>query len=165
MKRSFFLLAIAPAACTYPSTNVPSLAPRAGESVDPRLPIEDRSALIPADPALQAQAQALLEQARSTAGRFAPAIDLAERLAAAAGPAQSDSWVAAQQALSAAIAERTPVTRALGDIDALTTAQIQARGGLSPADLAGLRAVAKEIAEIDQAQSERVSAVQARLRG
>jgi hypothetical protein len=73
--------------------------------------------------------------------------------------------VAAQQALSAAIAERTPVTRALGDIDALTTAQIQARGGLTPADLAGLRAVAREIAEIDQAQAERVSAVQARLRG
>ena len=165
MKRFFFLLALVPAACTSPSANVPSLAPRTAEAIDPRLPIEDRSLAIPADQALQAQAHALLERAQSTGGRFAPAIALAERLAGSAGAAQSESWIAAQQALSAAIAERAPVTRALGDIDALTTAQVQAKGGLSPADIAGLSAVAREIAEIDRRQAARISAVQARLRG
>lgn len=148
-----------------PSGNVPSLAPRTAEAVDPRLPVEDQSAAIPADPALQAQAQALLQRAQSAEGQFAPAIDRAERLAASAGAPQSESWIAAQQALSAAIGERAPVTRALGDIDALTVAQVQAKGGLSPADIGGLRAVAQQIAEIDRAQAARVSAVQARLRG
>ena len=166
MRSPSLLLAIAMlGGCSAPGGPPPSLAPRAAEAIDPRLPVEDHSAAIPADRALQAQARALLERAQSAAARFVPAIDLAERLAASAGSPQSDSWIAAQQALSSAIAERAPVTRALGDIDALTTAQIQAKGGLSPADLSGLRGIAQEIAEIDGAQAARVDAVQARLRG
>lgn len=153
-----------PAACSAPQMHVPSLAPRAAEAVDPRLPVPDRSGEIPADAALGAQATALVTAALGADGRFRAAMATAERLAAGAGPARSESWVVAQQALSAAIAERYPMTRALGDLDALTRQQVQLRGGLSPADLATLREAGERIAALDRAQAARVEAVQARLR-
>ena len=53
---------------------------------------------------------------------------LIERLARAAGSPQGESWVAAQQALSAAQAARGPTTRALGDIDGLAAAALEQRG-------------------------------------
>lgn len=143
---------------------VPSLAPRGAEAIDPRLPVPDRSGDIPADEGLRAQADALVGRALAATDRFNAAIATAERLAATAGPARSESWTSAQQALSAAIAERYPVTRTLGDLDALTQAQVQA-GGLSPADLAVLRAASARVAELDRVQAARVGAVQARLRG
>ena len=87
----------------------------------------------------------------------------AERAAATAGSPQSESWIAAQQALSSAVAARGPVARALGDLDALTAARVQLRGALSVQDLAAIRAGAAVIAEIDSQQAARIDAVQARL--
>ncbi len=159
------VLLFLPAACAAPALRVPSLAPRAGEAIDPRLPVPDRSGEVPADQGLREQAEALVRRALSGSDRFNAAISSAERLAGVAGPAGSESWTSAQQALSAAIAERYPVTRTLGDLDALTQARIQARGGLSPADVAVLREAAARVAELDRAQAARVEAVQARLRG
>ena len=65
--------------------------------------------------------------------------EVAQRLAAAAGPPQSESWIAAQLALSAAIEARAPTATALGDIDALGADKLQAQGGLAPADLGAIQ--------------------------
>src|SRR6476659_6887204 len=94
------------AACSSTGGPYPSLQPRAAEAIDPRVeverPINDRP----------------------VRASIAPAIAHAEQLASAAGAPQSESWIAAQEALSAAIAARKPTATALGDIDALGASKL-----------------------------------------
>jgi hypothetical protein len=152
------------AACATPVSQAPSLAPRAAEAIDPRLPVGGESPAVgPADPALVARLGELVGRAAEGDRAFQPAMDAAERLAAAAGPSQSESWVAAQQALSAAVAARAPTTRAIGDIDALAAANLTARQWIGPADLAAIEAAAEQAGAIERRQAERITAVQARL--
>src|SRR3982751_597668 len=119
-------------ACSVPGGPYPSLQPRAAEAVDPRMPvvrpINDR----PVTPSLAAQLSTLVDQARSGSAAFDGAASEAERLAAAAGAPQSEGWIAAQEALSAAIAARRPTATALGDIDALAAVALQTNGGIAP---------------------------------
>jgi hypothetical protein len=145
--------------------DAPSLAPRPSENIDPRLPVADTSASVPADAALAAQLAALVQAAGGATARFEVAIARAEQLAGVAGPRQSDSWVAAQQALSAAVAERYPVTRALADIDALATARVVGGGQLSQADQQAVREAGAGVEAINARQAARVAAVQRRLGG
>ena len=155
---SLFLGACAPAGGPFPS-----LQPRANETLDPRIavvrPMNDR----PVAPALAGRLAELLSQARSGDAAFGPLAEQAERLAAAAGPPQSDSWVTAQQALSAALEARGPTVRALGDIDAIGATMLQTQQGLAPADLAAIQNAGAEAAAIDQRQSDRVATIQRRL--
>ncbi|HEX6740366.1 MAG TPA: hypothetical protein VF079_01040 [Sphingomicrobium sp.] len=141
----------------------PSLLPRAAEGIDPRGPVVRPMNDRPVDPALAGQLAALVVQARSGDAAFQPAAAEAERLAAAAGEAQSESWVAAQQALSAAIAAREPTARALGDIDALGATKLQAQAGLAPNDLAAIRDAGAEVGAIDQRQAGTIAAIKGRL--
>jgi hypothetical protein len=87
----------------------------------------------------------------------------AERLAAAAGAPQGDRWVAAQEALSAAVAARRPVSEALSEIDAIGANALQTQGGLAPNDLAAIQQAAATVGGLDRRQAERVQAVQQRL--
>src|SRR5690348_16842036 len=91
---------IALTACSSPGGMYPSLQPRTAEAIDPRIapvrPMNDR----PVTPALASQLAQLVAQARAGDSDFAPAAANAEQLAAAAGAPQSESWVAAQEALS-----------------------------------------------------------------
>jgi hypothetical protein len=166
MQRAFPIIAVlllsACAAGTQPGE--PSLSPRAAERIDPRLPVPDTSVELPASADLQAQLSRLLGQAQNAQGSADAGIAQAEAAAARAGPRQSEGWIAAQQLLSAAIAARYPVTRALGDIDALVARSVQQNGGLVPADLANVQQAAEAAVAIDRRQAERIDAVQARLR-
>lgn len=159
------LIVAATAACRAPVSMAPSLAPRAAESIDPRLPVVPSGDVRPADAALVARLQALVAQARAGDQAFRAAAGEAQRLAAAASAPQSESWVVAQQALSAAVAARAPTTRALGDIDALAAQAVATRGGLAPADLAAVQTAAAEVAAIDRRQAETVDAIAGRLGG
>ena len=150
-------------ACSPAGGPYPSLQPRAGEAIDPRLqpvrPMNDR----PATPALVGQLAALVEQARGGEAAFAPAAAEAERLASAAGAPQSESWMAAQESLSAAIAARRPTALALSDIDALGATALQTQSGIAPKDLEAIQRAADEVASIDRRQADRIKAVQAQL--
>jgi hypothetical protein len=117
----------------------------------------------PVKPALVAQLAALVEQARGGEAAFAPAAAEAERLASAAGAPRSESWIAAQEALSAAIAARRPTALALSDIDALGATALQTQSGIAPNDLKAIQNAAGEVASIDQRQAMRIEAVQGRL--
>ena len=165
MKRALSLgILLSLAACTTaPNRAEPSLAPRAAEAIDPRVPILDTSAALPATAGLADKARALVDAARSGAGAFDQAMTSAERLAGSAGARQDESWIVAQEALSVAIRARAPVTRSLAQADALVADAVEARGGLVPADLADVRGAATEIAAIDNRQSARIVRVQARL--
>jgi hypothetical protein len=148
------LLAIlAISGCSTPQGAVPSLAPRAAEAIDPRVPVGGQAEQRPVDATLAARLAELIGLARQGDGAFAAAAGEAQRLAAAAGAPQSESWVVAQQAVSAAVAARGPTARALGDIDALAAAALVRRGGIAPADVAAIEAAAAEVGAIDRRQS------------
>jgi hypothetical protein len=150
-------------ACSHAGGPYPSLAPRAAEAIDPRVevvrPVNDR----PAAAALTARLAGLIAQARSGDADFAPAAIAAERLAASAEPRQSESWIAAQEALSAAIAARHPTALAQAEIDSMAAQAIRSQGGIAPNDLAAIEGAADEVKAISARQSARIRAIQQRL--
>jgi hypothetical protein len=158
-----FLLIGTLAACSTSQGTAPSLAPRAAEAIDPRVPVNNPVRYGPVTAGLAAHLAALLEQAQSGNAAFNDAAASAERAASAAGPPKSESWITAQQALSAAQSARGPTTRALSDIDGLGSTALATKGGLSAADLNAIRSAAARVAEIDRAQAERIRALEARL--
>ncbi len=160
-----FILTIVAAlgACSTPGGPYPSLAPRAGEALDPRVPVERPINDRPVTPALAARLAELVGQAERGQSDFAPLAAKAEQLANGAGGPQSDGWVEAQQALSAAVAARGPTARALGDIDAIGANLLEKQGGLAPNDLAAIQRAQAEAGAIDQRQADRIKAVQNRL--
>ena len=153
---------VALAACATP-VGSPSRAPRSAEAIDPRVPVVNPVTDGAADPALTGRLGQLVGQARSGEAAFARAIGEAQRLAAAAGGRESEGWIAAQQALSAAVAAREPTTRALGDIDALAASQLEQQRTLAPADLAAVQEAQATVGAIDRAQHARILAVSRRL--
>lgn len=163
MRPLLLLIVLALTACSSAGGPYPSLQPRAAEAIDPRLQptrsINDR----PVTPALASELAMLVEQARTGEAAFEPAAASAERLAAMAGAAQSESWIAAQTALSAAVAARRPTALAQGDIDALGAAKLQAQGGIAPNDLEAIDNAAAEVAAIARGQTDRIDAIQRRL--
>jgi len=163
MRRALVLSVLTLTACSTASGTYPSLQPRAAEAIDPRLqpvrPINER----PVAAALATQLAALVEQARSGETAFEPAMADAERLAAAAGAPQSESWIAAQEALSAAIGARKPTALAQADIDALGATALQNHGGIAPNDLKAIQRAADEVASIARGQTDRIDTVRKRL--
>jgi len=157
------LLAASLAGCTSPGGPYPSLQPRPAEAIDPRLPVPPLSAPGPVSASLAAQLDDLVRQGRAGDSAFGGAMAEAERLAGAAGAPQSESWIAAQQALSAAAAARATTTKALGDIDAIAASQLERQRTISPADLAAVQQASAAVAAIDRAQHARIAAVSRRL--
>jgi hypothetical protein len=165
MRRRLILIipAIAVLAGCASGSLPPSLLPRPAEAIDPRLPVIKPMNDRPVDPALAGKLAELVNQARNGDSTFRAAAAEAERLAASAGPAQSESWIVAQEALSAAVSAREPTARAMGDIDALGGDKLQAQGGLAPADLDAIDRAGAEVGAIDQRQAETIKTVQSML--
>ena len=151
------------AACSAPGGPYPSLQPRPAEAIDPRVPVVHPINDRPVTASLAAQLAALVDQARSGTATFDSATAEAERLAANAGAPQSEGWIAAQEALTAAIAARKPTATALGDIDALAAATLQGQGGFAPSDLTAIEIAQAEVAALDARQAARIDAVQKSL--
>ena len=157
------LLGLTMAGCTRPGGPYPSLAPRAGEAIDPRVPVTRPINDRPASAELVTRLDELVAQSRRGDAAFGPAVAIAQRLAAAAGPPQSESWILAQQALSAAISARAPTANAVGDIDALAAAKLQGAGGIAPNDFKAIEDAAAVVGAIDQRQSDAIRSIQSRL--
>ena len=151
------------AGCSAPGGPFPSLQPRPAEAIDPRVEVDRPMNARPVDAGLAARLNGLVAQARSGDAAFAPLIANAERLAGSAGAAHSEGWIAAEEALTAAIAARGPVARALGDIDGLGGDRLQAQGGMAPSDFAAIEAAAREIGALDQREQDRIDAVRRQL--
>ena len=156
---------IALAGCAAPGGGAPSLAPRAAEAIDPRVPIPDPPTQGTPSADLAAELDSLVALAVAGDEAFRAAAANAERIAGAAGPPQSESWILAQQALSAAIAARAPVTRAMGDVDSIAARRIQQLGGIGAADLAAIEAASARVQAIDSAEAATIDRLQARLAG
>ena len=160
---SLLLLAATLSACGPPGGPYPSLQPRAAEAIDPRVPIERPMNDRPVSPALATRLVELVNQARNGDAAFDTAVSQAERLAASAGAAQTEGWIAAQEALTAAIAAREPTARALGDIDGIAASALQTNGGIAPNDLAAIRSAAAEVGALDQRQADWIEALKKQL--
>jgi hypothetical protein len=117
----------------------------------------------PVNASLATQLAALVNQAREGDAAFGPAAAEAQRLAASAGAPQSESWIAAQEALSRAVAAKEATARALGDIDSLGGDRLQANTGMAPSDLAAVQRASAEVFAIDQRQSGTIKSIQAAL--
>lgn len=144
MKIAAVLLAIALTACTATTATEPSLARREAEGIDPRIPIVNAPATDPADAALQERVAALLAQARAAERDYEAALPRARDLVAAAGPAQSESWIAAQLAVSELQRLRGPAISAAADLDAMRSTQARS----------GTAALASELELVEQAAAE-----------
>nr|MDQ3078148.1 hypothetical protein [Pseudomonadota bacterium] len=157
MRRLALLLPIAlVAACKTPAGEYPSLAGRATEAIDPRLPIAAEPSFGTIDATLAARLAEAVSNARAGTSAFERLSGAAETLASGAGPARSESWVAAQQALSLLVAQHGVTTRAAADIDALAGDRIEAARWLMPANRAAIEAAAAEVAQINQAQTAKL---------
>lgn len=163
MRRALIIAVMLLSACASLGGPYPSLQPRSAEKIDPRVPVERPMNNRPASSALSARLATLVAQARGGDAAFTNAAAVAERLAASAGAPQSESWIAAQEALTAAVAARKPTAIALGDIDEIGATALQTQGGIAPNDLAAIDAAAREVAELDQRQVDRIKAIQSRL--
>lgn len=161
----------------------PSLAPRAVEhdpadSATPIAPCLKESQEAPgrparpaqppvtaveqADPSLPARLDALKAKAGEGDSAFIKAIGAAAAAASIAGAAGSESWVAAQQAVSRAETARAPTLDALSDLSALAVAVAQRRA--NPADAQALREALGAVQAIADRQSARIGEVRAPLK-
>lgn len=156
-------LALGLIGCAASSATEPSLARRPAEAIDPRLPIASAPTPGPVDAALAAQLSQLVGEGRAGAQLFDAEVGQAQALANAAGPAQSDSWIVAQQALSGLEGARARLTRALADVDALAAARIQGGTGLSFSDMTAIEAALSELRALTDRQATTFDRLNARL--
>jgi hypothetical protein len=163
MRTAVFIPLLILAACSAPGSPYPSLQPRAAEAIDPRVPVTRPMNNRPASASLTERLGALVGEAETGNESFDGAASEAERLANAAGAPQSESWIAAQEALTAAIAARRPTATALGDVDAIAANALQTQGGIAPNDLAAIKRAEATIGELDKRQAARIQAIQRRL--
>jgi len=163
MRRALLLTLLALGACSSPGGPYPSLQPRAAEAIDPRVPVERPINERPVKAALAAQLAQLVGEAQAGDAAFDPMASQAERLARAAGAPQSEGWIAAQEALSAAIAARKPTATALSDIDAIGATALQTQEGIAPNDLAAIQRAAAQVGSLDERQAQRIAAIQRQL--
>ena len=149
--------------CSTPNGDIPSLEPRAAERIDPRVPVERPPNDRPVSPGLAARLEVLIAQARAGEAGFEAAIAAARRTADGAGARETESWIVAQEALSAAVAAREPAAMAISEIDSIAAELLIAQGGLAPADLAAIENASQIVGTISRSQADAVTAVQARL--
>ena len=148
------------AGCAATPVAAPSLAPRPAETIDPRVPVPEPAISMTPSAGLSSEIERLVAQAVAGDGAFRPLIERARELAAAAGPKESESWIAAQQALSAAVAARAPVTTAAADIDGLGARRIKALGGISAGDLMLLDIAAAKVGAVDSREAAAIDEIQ-----
>jgi hypothetical protein len=151
------------AACSVPPMTEPSLAPRVAEAIDPRVPVPDTVPTGTVDPALAARLEALVSAARAGAPEFEARAAEADRLAVAAGPMASESWVAAEQALSRLVEQYGVTTGAAADIDALASARLESQHWIRPADQGAIAAAATQVAAISAPQADAIERIKEQL--
>jgi hypothetical protein len=164
--RCFASLIFLPLIASCTATTVgpePSLAPRAAEAIDPRLPIPNDATESRVDPALAGRLAQFVGEAQGGVAPFDAKLAEADRLAAAAGPMASESWVVAQQALSLLVEQYGVTTQAAANIDQLGSNRLQGQHWISPADQQAIAAAAAEVGAIGDRQSAAIDRLNQRL--
>lgn len=138
----------------------PSLAPRAVERIADEEPVT-AAPVVPADAALRGLVAELIADARRGQAAFEAALPAAASAVSGAGPAGSEGWIAAQQAISRLEAARAPTTIALAALDRLRVER--ASRPINPADLQALLAAMETVTELARQQHARVDELRGSL--
>jgi len=136
----------------------PSLALRPAEQEDWTEEPAHAAPVVADDAALRTRISALIGEAREGGRAFDADLPAAERATAHVGPAESDSWVEAQQAISRLQASRGRTDEAAAELHQLRLAR--AGQPTSATDLAALDAAIEEVGalvERQQGQLDRIS--------
>ena len=136
----------------------PSLALRPAEQEDWTEEPAHAAQVVADDAALRTRIAALIAEAREGGRAFDADLPAAERATAHVGPAESDSWVEAQQAISRLQASRGRTDEAAAELHQLRLAR--AGQPTSATDLAALDAAIEEVGalvERQQGQLDRIS--------
>jgi hypothetical protein len=152
------------AGCASDEGDFPSLAQRPAEreyAEEQMSPPKVRPPL-PADAAVATRAEGFVAAAREAEGGFSRAYETAAAAVAKAGPAGSDSWVIAQEAVSRAVAAQAPVSKIVGAFDDYAASRSR-ETPLAPGDVERLHAAAAELERIAQDQAARVRRLEATL--
>lgn len=148
---------------TTTSSPEPSLAPRAAEAIDPRIPIPDAPPAGSVDPSLAARLHELVSTAQANVQAFEAREAEASRLAAQAGPMAGESWVAAQQALSRLVEQYGVTTQAAADIDGLAASRLDGQRWIAPADREAIAAAVAQVAAISDRQAAAIDRIKDQL--
>ena len=150
-------------ACASSGRHPPSLAHRAAEDIDPRIPVQHPIVKRGANLTLAAKLAALLNQAQVGDEAYRAALGPTRRAVSAAGKTGSDGWIAAQQQLSALEQARAPTTSAAAAIDALAGDAIKADSGIDADELEAIQRAAQEADAVSARQTSELAALNARL--
>lgn len=138
----------------------PSLLPRPVEQLSMEEPVRTDPP-VPANPALRAQAAALLAEARRGDGLFAGEYARALPQVRAAGPAGSDNWIEAQAAITRVEGARRFTSAAATELDLLVTAR--AADPIDPSDHQALLAARDAATALVAGQERRLDALKGSL--
>jgi hypothetical protein len=131
----------------------PSLAPRPDERLSIEEPVRE-APVVADDPALRTRIAALIGEARQGDRSFDADYGAAARAAAGAGPAGSNGWIAAQQALSRIEASRGRTSDAATELHQL--ALERADQAMSAADREALDGAIAEADRLVAGQQARI---------
>lgn len=143
----------------------PSLRPRAFEANGPPgAPVPAPPPAPPASAQIVARTNALLARAAEGQEAFARALPAAQAEVSRAGPADSDSWIDAQSAVSGLDASRAETVAAVAELDALNLSGVDAAGlRFGDNDFAAITAAAARGNALLVAQQRTVQELAARL--
>ncbi|HEX9955448.1 MAG TPA: hypothetical protein VGB48_09585 [Allosphingosinicella sp.] len=146
------------------SGSFPSLAPREVEAIyaagDPLQSAPDA----PDRAGLGARIESFAGAAAEGSGAFERALAATRPVAARAGARGSESWIAAQQAVSRVEAARAQTSRAVADLDEYALAEAR-KGPLSIADYERLTAAMDRLRGLAARQQDAADALRRRLSG
>jgi len=146
------LLAGCAASGSYPSL-LPRPAELAGAAPAPPAPVTPVAA---ADAAINARLAQLLDQARTGQSAFEAAHAEAAATVSRAGAAGSESWIAAQQAVSRLESARTPTVTALAELDAMARSRAETGIATAQADLDAIASAENQARTIAEAQEREI---------
>lgn len=151
------------AGCASPRVSLEGLRPRAAEAIDPRIPLPTEAVGKPADASIAGRIAAAQSDARTGVAQFDALLPSARAAAAKAGAMGSESWVEAQELLSALVEARAPLTLALADLDAIAGGRVETIGDLGVTDRERLFAATARLAAMDSDQQAAIAALRSRL--
>ena len=138
----------------------PSLAKRPVEDRSMAEPVREVTPPAPADAALAARIAELVGRAEGGQRAFAELLPRARTAASGAGGEGSESWIAAQQLLTALESARAPNTSALSDIDTLIMTRLNGGGEVG---LAELQAADARLSALAEAQQQELDTLRGRI--
>ncbi|HEY0149657.1 MAG TPA: hypothetical protein VGB70_11735 [Allosphingosinicella sp.] len=146
------------------SGTFPSLAPREVEAIYAAGDPLQSAPEAPDRAGLSGRVAAFAAAANENDAAFERALGAARPLAARAGGSGSESWIAAQQAISRVEAARAATTRAVADLDEFALAEAR-QGPLSTSDYELLTAAMARLHALAKRQQDSVDALRSRVSG